>query len=402
MISPRLSVRDVEVRGKRVFVRVDFNVPLDAGRVADDTRIRAAVPTLKLLLERGGRPIVASHLGRPRGQKVPAVSLRPVAERLRELLEAPVRMAEECIGSGVEEQTRRLASGEVLLLENLRYHPGERKNDPEFAARLAALADLYVNDAFGAAHRAHASVVAITRSLQPAAAGLLMQQEIGMLGRLREHPEKPYVALLGGAKVSDKLDLLERLLDAVDSLLIGGAMGHTFLKARGVAVGASRVEEDRLDAARDILARAEGHNVRLLLALDHVAAAAIEPGVDTVTTDGPAIPDGLMGLDVGPRTREAFDAELRRARTIFWNGPLGVFEVPPFDSGTGAVARSVAAAGAFSEVGGGHAIAAINNLGLADRFSHLSTGGGASLEFLSGVDLPGLLALSAAGMAGGA
>jgi phosphoglycerate kinase len=290
----------------------------------------------------------------------------------------------------------------VLLLENLRYHAGETKNEDGFAAGLAALADLYVNDAFGTAHRAHASVVGITRHLQPATSGLLMQKEIEMLGRLRDRPEKPYVALLGGAKVSDKFDLIERLMASVDVLLIGGAMGHTFLKARGVPVGISKVEEDRLQAARDILARAEERQVRLLLAIDHVAAAKPEAGVATTVTDGPEIPDGMMGLDVGPRTREAFDAEIRRARTIFWNGPLGVFEVPPFDAGTRAVAQSVAAVEAFVVAGGGDSVAAINSLGLGSRLTHLSTGGGASLEFLSGVELPGLSALTDAHVQNGA
>jgi phosphoglycerate kinase len=313
-------------------------------------------------------------------------------------------MAADCVGPEVEAKSRALAGGQVLLLENLRYHAGETSNDDGFAAGLAALADLYVNDAFGTAHRAHASVAGITRHLRPAASGLLVQKELEMLGRLRDRPDKPYVALLGGAKVSDKLDLIERLMANIDVLLIGGAMGHTFLKARGIPVGISKVEEDRLQAARDIMARAEERRVRLLMAIDHVAAAKPEAGVATTVTDGPALPDGMMGLDVGPRTREAFDAEIRRARTIFWNGPLGVFEVPPFDAGTRAAAQSVAAVEAFAVVGGGDSVAAVNSLGLGSRLTHLSTGGGASLEFLSGVELPGLTALTDApgGRDGGA
>ncbi len=394
MTPQKLSVRDLDVRGKRVFVRVDFNVPLDAGRVTDASRIRAALPTINLLLEQGARLVLASHLGRPKGKRVAEMSLHPAADRLAELLGHPVIMADDCVGGEVEKKSRSLDNGQVLLLENLRFHAGETKNEGDFTAGLAALAELYVNDAFGTAHRAHASVVGIPRHLQPAAAGLLMQKEIEMLGRLRDRPEKPYVALLGGAKVSDKLDLIERLMASIDVLLIGGAMGHTFLKARGVPVGISKVEEDRLDAARATMVRAEERHVRLLLAIDHVAATAPEAGVATTLTDGPAVPDGMMGLDVGPRTRAAFDAEIRRARTIFWNGPLGVFEVPPFDAGTRAAAESVAAVDAFVVVGGGDSVAAINSLGLGPRLTHLSTGGGASLEFLSGVELPGLAALT--------
>jgi phosphoglycerate kinase len=400
----KISVRELEVRGRRVFVRVDFNVPMSAGRVIDDSRIRAALPTINLLLDRGARVVLASHLGRPKGKPVQELSLRPAAERLAELLGRPVEMAADCVGPEVEAKSRALAGGQVLLLENLRYHAGETSNDDGFAAGLAALADLYVNDAFGTAHRAHASVAGITRHLRPAASGLLVQKELEMLGRLRDRPDKPYVALLGGAKVSDKLDLIERLMASIDVLLIGGAMGHTFLKARGIPVGISKVEEDRLQAARDIMARAEERRVRLLMAIDHVAAAKPEAGVATTVTDGPALPDGMMGLDVGPRTREAFDAEIRRARTIFWNGPLGVFEVPPFDAGTRAAAQSVAAVEAFAVVGGGDSVAAVNSMGLGSRLTHLSTGGGASLEFLSGVELPGLTALTDApgGRDGGA
>jgi len=394
MTSNKLSVRDLDVRGRRVFLRVDFNVPLVAGRVADDTRVRAALPTLRLLIESGGRVVVASHLGRPRGRPNPAMSLQPVAARLSELLGRPVPLAGDCLGPETEARSRDLAPGDVLLLENLRFHAGEEKNDAGFARGLAALADLYVNDAFGAAHRAHASVAALAALLPQAAAGLLMDREIAALGRLRDRPEAPYVALLGGAKVSDKIDLIERLMEKTQAILVGGAMAYTFLKAAGVAVGGSRVETDRIEAAVAIAARARARGVRLALPADHVVAAGPEPGAPHQTTPDAAIPDGLVGLDIGPRTRAAFAAEIRAARTVFWNGPLGLFEVPPYDAGTLAAAQAIAAARSFSVVGGGDSVAAVTRLGLADRFAHVSTGGGAALEFLSGLTLPGVAALN--------
>jgi phosphoglycerate kinase len=394
MSAKKLSVRDLEVEGKRIFLRVDFNVPLEGGAIADDTRVRASLPTLRLLVERGARVVAASHLGRPKGKANPACSLAPVAARLRELLGRPVAMADDCVGPAVEARAAELAPGGVLLLENLRFHPEEEKNDDGFARQLAVLADLYVDDAFGAAHRAHASVAAITRHLHPAAAGLLMDRELLALGRLRDRPDKPYVALLGGAKVSDKIALVERLIDRADAILIGGAMAYTFLKAAGVPVGGSRVEADRVAAAGAILERARARAVRLLLPVDHVVAATLEPGAASRSTPDASIPEGLIGLDVGPRTRAAFAAEIARARTIFWNGPLGLFETPPYDEGTLAAAKAIAASGAFSVVGGGDSVSAITRLGLADRFSHVSTGGGASLEFLSGLELPGVAALT--------
>jgi phosphoglycerate kinase len=389
-----MSVRDLEVRGKRVFVRVDFNVPLRDGEVADDTRVRATLPTLRLILERGGRPVLASHLGRPKGRVTPGMSLRPVAGRLAVLLERPVRMAGDCVGPEAESAARALTGGEALLLENLRFHAGEEANDDGFAGRLAGLAEVYVNDAFGSAHRAHASVVGITRHLAPAAAGLLLERELDMLGRLREAPSKPYVAVLGGAKVADKIDLVRELISRVDAILVGGAMAYTFMKARGTPVGASRVEEGLLEQARSMLAGAGRSGVRIGLPLDHVVAASPAPGAPCHVTTGPGIDDGMVGLDIGPRTRAAYAQEIRAARTIFWNGPLGLFEVPPYDEGTNEMARSIASSGAFSVVGGGDSGAAVNRLGLASRFTHLSTGGGASLEFLSGVQLPGIAALS--------
>jgi phosphoglycerate kinase len=396
-MSRTLSVRDLPVSGRRVFLRVDFNVPLDGSTITDDTRLRAALPTLELLLQGGASIVLASHLGRPKGKPTPSASLRPVAARLAEMLKREVPLAPDCVGPAVEASAGALRPGQILLLENLRFHAGEEQNDDGFARRLAATAELYVNDAFGAAHRAHASVAAITRHLKPAAAGLLMDREIGMLTRLRDAPDNPYVALLGGAKVSDKIDLIENLLGRVDAILVGGAMAYTFLKARGVGVGGSRVEGDRLDAARETAARAQERGVRLVLPVDHVVATGPQAGLPHATTPGEAIPDGQVGLDVGPKTRAAFAAEIEKARTIFWNGPLGLFEVPPYDQGTLAAARAIAGTRCFSVVGGGDSVAAVTRLGLAERFSHVSTGGGASLEFLSGLELPGVSALDRTG-----
>ncbi len=390
----KLSVRDLAVRGARVLVRVDFNVPLRDGRVADDARVRASLPTLRLILDGGGRPVIASHLGRPKGRVVPDLSLRPVADRLAALLDRPVPTTGDCVGAEAEERASGLPEGEVLLLENLRFHAEEETNDDAFAARLARLADLYVNDAFGSAHRAHASVVGVTRHLRLSAAGLLMDREVEVLSRLREAPEKPYVAVLGGAKVSDKIDLIHHLIAKVDSILIGGAMAYTFMKARGLPVGSSRVEDGLLDHARAVVARAAESGARILLPLDHVVASSPAAGIPWRVTAGPEIEEGMVGLDVGAKTRQAFAEEITQARTVFWNGPLGLFEVPPYDEGTNAMARAIAASRAFTVVGGGDSGAAVNRLGLAGRFTHVSTGGGASLEFLSGVDLPGILALS--------
>jgi phosphoglycerate kinase len=394
MTGRKLSVRDLEPLGKRVFVRVDFNVPLADGRVVDDTRVRASLPTLKLILEQGGIPVVASHLGRPKGKPVGALSLRPVAEHLSSLLGARVLIAPDCIGPKTEGQAQELRGGEILVLENLRFHPEEEANDDTFSRRLAALADLYVNDAFGSAHRVHASVVGITNYLKPAAAGLLMEAEIASLTRLKDRPDKPYVAILGGAKVSDKIDLILHLIDKVDAILIGGAMAYTFMKARGVPIGGSRSEDNRIDHANAILTRALNSGVPIELPVDHVVARSSAPGEISRTTEGAAIEDDLVGLDIGPQTRTAYGRVVADARTVFWNGPLGLCEVAPYDEGTRAMARAIAATSSFSVVGGGDSIAAVNRLGLAPSFSHLSTGGGASLEFLSGVELPGVKALA--------
>jgi phosphoglycerate kinase len=393
-IIRKVSVRDVDLSEKRVFVRVDFNVPLDGTTVADDTRLKASLPTIHWILERRGRPILASHLGRPKGKPNPSYSLAPVRETLESLLGLPVRFAPDCVGAETEQASRQLSAGEVLLLENLRFHPEEEKNDPAFAAQLARLADAYVDDAFGSAHRAHASVAAICSHFKPAAAGLLMEKEIEFLGGLLGNPARPYVAILGGAKVADKLGLVQNLIPRVDAILIGGAMAYTFLAARGVAVGNSRVEQESLPAARDILERAARAGVRIRLPLDHRVAASLEHPGDGAMVDSEAIPQGSLGLDIGARTVEAFAKEIAAAGTILWNGPVGLFEKPPFDQGSLGVARAIAASQALSVAGGGDTASALSHFGLADRITHVSTGGGASLEFLSGLTLPGIAALT--------
>lgn len=391
----KYSIRDLDLTG-RVLVRVDFNVPLAGGRVADDTRLVAALPTIRLALERGATVVLASHLGRPKGAPAPAYSLQPVGARLAELLERPVRVATDCVGPAAAAAVAEAARGpsRVVLLENLRFHPGEEQNDPEFAAALAALADEYVNDAFGAAHRAHASVVAIVPHFPRAAAGLLMERELRYLGLALGAPERPFAAVLGGAKVSDKIEVIENLLPRVDRLLVGGAMAYTFLRALGKPVGRSRVEEDRVEAAREILARAAERGVELRLPVDHVVALAAEAGApaETLAVGDQAIGD-RMGLDIGPETARLYAARLADARTVVWNGPMGVFEIAAFAAGTLAVARAVAACPGTSIVGGGDSLAAVNQAGVADRITHLSTGGGASLEFLGGRVLPGVAAL---------
>jgi phosphoglycerate kinase len=392
---PKLSIRDLDLKGKRVFIRVDFNVPLnDALEITDDTRIRASLPTIRLALERGARLILASHLGRPKGKPNPKMSLRPAAERLSELLGKPVRFAADCVGPEVEAQAEALQDGEVLLLENVRFHPEEEKNDPEFSKQLAALAQVYVNDAFGSAHRAHASTEGITRYLSPCAAGLLMEKELEYLGKAVQNPERPYTAIVGGAKVSDKIQLLQNLMKFADTVLIGGAMAYTFLKARGAEVGKSKVEDDKLDLARDLLQFAERRSIRLHLPTDHVVAEKVDPGAQAEVVSAIRIPPDRMGVDIGPATRAAYAAEIGRAKTIVWNGPMGVFEIDQFAEGTLAVARAVAASSAVSIVGGGDSVAAVNKAGVAEKISHISTGGGASLEFLSGLTLPGVAALT--------
>jgi phosphoglycerate kinase len=388
----KLSIRDLELKGRRVFVRVDFNVPLKDGVIGDDTRIRSSLPTINYALEHGARVVLASHLGRPKGKPTPQFSLRPVADRLSQLLARPVTFAADCIG---EAATQAVASGNVVLLENLRFHPEEEKNDPAFAAALASLADLYVDDAFGAAHRAHASVDAITHCLPRAAAGLLMEQELRYLGHVLEAPERPFVAILGGAKVSDKIEVIENMLGKVDRLIIGGAMAYTFFKSRGVPIGKSLVEDDKLDAARAIEEHAKARHIVFGLPIDHVVTDKIDGTGSSVTlpvTDS-TIGD-RMGVDIGPKTIGAYETLLADAKTVVWNGPMGIFEVAAFAAGTNAVARAVANVQGTTIVGGGDSIAAVKKAGMADRITHISTGGGASLEFLGGRILPGVAALA--------
>ena len=389
----KLTIAQLDLAKRRVFVRADLNAPLDHGRVTDDTRLRAVVPTIQYALKAGASVVLASHLGRPKGKVAPEFSLRPIAERLESLLDQHVELAPDCVGAATLERARALGPGQVLLLENLRFHAEEEANDDGFARSLATLAECYVNDAFAAAHRAHASIAAITKHLQPAAAGLLMQQELAALGRILESPDKPLVAILGGAKVSDKLTLVEHLLDRVHALLIGGGMAFTFLSSLGHAVGRSLVEPDHLETARRTLDAARRRGVALVLPVDAVVA----DGVDSAQGRAVGIreiPAGQMGLDIGPRTVERFTKALTGARTIVWNGPMGVFERPPFAAGTLALARAVAGSPAFTVIGGGDTVAAVTQAGVAEQIGYISTAGGAFLEFLEGRTLPGVEALT--------
>jgi phosphoglycerate kinase len=390
----KLSIRDLDLKGKRVFIRVDFNVPLKGGVIKDDTRVRASLPTIRYVLDQGGTAICASHLGRPKGGPDPEMSLRPVATRLAELLGRPVVFAEDCIGPAAEAAVASAGPNGVVLLENLRFHKEEEKNDPAFARSLASLADLYVNDAFGSAHRAHASTEGIVAHVKQAAAGFLMADELAYLGKALESPDRPFVAVLGGAKVSDKLEVIQNLLGKVDTLIIGGAMAYTFLKARGLAVGASLVEDELLDAARDIERKVASSKVTLELPIDHVVAERLAAGLPTavLAVDDPAIGQ-RMGLDIGPKTAARYAEAVSKAHTVVWNGPMGVFEIDEFAAGTNAVAHAVAGVTGTTIIGGGDSIAAVAKAGVADRVSHISTGGGASLEFLGGRTLPGVAAL---------
>ena len=384
---------DLEAAGRRVLVRVDFNVPLDNGRVSDDLRIQEALPTIRRLQEQGARVVLLSHLGRPKGTVVEDLRLAPVADCLAKLLATPVAVADDVVGDSARATVEQLGDGDVALLENLRFEPGEEANDPDFAIALAGLGDAYVDDAFGAAHRAHASVVGVPERLDDAVAGLLMHRELETLSRLLDDPPRPFVAILGGAKVSDKLGVISNLLTRVNRLLIGGAMCFTFLQAKGYAVGASRVEADQVDTCRELIEQAESAGVKLLLPVDIIAAEAFQPDAEHRRVSADGIPDGWMGLDIGSETIERFAGALADAGAVLWNGPMGVFEWEAFAAGTEGVARAVAAGSGFSVIGGGDSAAAIRKLGLADQVSHVSTGGGASLEFLEGRDLPGVAAL---------
>ncbi len=389
-------LQSLSVQGKRVLVRVDYNVPMEKGAVTDDTRIRASLPTLKHLLDQKARVILMSHLGRPKGQPNPKYSLAPVAQHLGQMLKKPVAFAPDCVGAPAENAAKNLKDGEVLLLENLRFHAEEEKNDPAFAKALASLGELFVQDAFGAVHRAHASTAGVAKLL-PHAAGLLLLKELDFLGRLRENPAKPFVALVGGAKVSDKIEVLEKLLDKVDTLAIGGAMAYTFLTALGVSTGNSLVEKDKTDLAKSLLDKAQKKGVNVLLPRDHMVVSKVEDTASARYTDDQNIPPASLGVDIGPKTIQRLAPPLGAAKTVFWNGPMGIFEVDRYAHGTREVAKlaaEAAARGATVVVGGGDSVAAVQAMGVADKITHISTGGGASLEFLEGKDLPGVSALA--------
>jgi len=386
------KLEELNVKERRVFVRVDFNCPVKNGKVTDDTRIKASLPTIKHLMEQGARIILASHLGRPKGQPVKDYSLEPVGARLAELLGVEVFLTDDCIGDGARKVVSDLRAGQVALLENLRFHKEEEENDEGFAKKLAAHADVYINDAFGTAHRAHASTVGMVRFVEEKAPGFLMRKEIEYLTPLLEAPERPYVAILGGAKVSDKIGVIENLLDHVNVMLIGGGMAYTFLKAKGFGIGKSLLEKERLEFAEKILKGAEARQVKLLLPEDHVIAESLD-ATETQIVGNANIPDDKMGLDIGPQTRKMFVAEIALAKTLFWNGPMGVFEKAPFAEGTMDLARAVADCAGRTVIGGGDSVAAVNKAGVADKISHISTGGGASLELLEGTKLPGIAIL---------
>ena len=395
----KLSIRDLPLSNHRILMRVDFNVPLEDGRVMDDTRVRETLPTIEYALRHRARLVLVSHLGRPKGKPNPKMSLKPVAERLRMLLDKDLAPGEnvgfcpDCVGPEAEEMAGKLEQGQTLLLENLRFHPEEEANDEKFSKQLASLADYYVNDAFGTAHRAHASTVGVTKFVKKSAAGLLMEKELQYLGKALQHPERPFIAILGGAKVSDKIDVIRNLIGKVDVLIVGGGMAFTFLKAQGEPIGKSLVEEDKIDLARQLLQEAKNHKMKFLLPVDHVVADKIDANAAVQTVS--RIPANLIALDIGPKTVDLFAKEVASARTIVWNGPMGVFEVAPFAKGTFKIAEAVAEnAGATSIVGGGDSVSAVHAAGVADKITHISTGGGASLEFLEGKKLPGVEALT--------
>lgn len=388
------TIEDIDVRGKRVLVRVDFNVPMDEnGNITDDRRIRAALPTIQYLIKNNAKVILMSHLGRPKGEFDPKYSLAPVAKRLSELLGQEVIMAKDVIGESAKNAVASMKEGQVVLLENVRFHKEETKNDPEFAKALAQLGDIYVNDAFGSAHRAHASTEGVAHYL-PAVAGYLIQKELEVMGKALENPERPFVAILGGAKVSDKIGVIENLINKVDVLLIGGGMAYTFLKAKGYEVGNSLLEEDKVELAKQLMEKAKEKGVKLLLPVDNVVAQEFKADAPHKVVDSDKIEAGWMGMDIGPKTREMFGEEIKKAKTVVWNGPMGVFEMPAFAEGTKAVAKYVSECGGTTIIGGGDSAAAVEQLGFADKMTHISTGGGASLEFLEGKVLPGIAALN--------
>ncbi len=388
-------IDELPIAEKKVFIRVDFNVPLnDSGDVADDTRIRAALPTINYALEQKAKIILASHLGRPKGQVNPKYSMKPIGKRLVELLQnVEILMPEDCIGDAVRKLAADLNLRQILLLENLRFHKEEEANDENFSKKLASLAEIYINDAFGSAHRAHASTAGMVKYFELKGCGFLMKTEINYLSKIVSTPERPFVAILGGAKISDKIGMIENLLNRVDKLLIGGAMAYTFLKAKGIEIGTSLVEEEKIHAAKKIMDRAETKGISILLPVDHVVAQKAENGAKTSITEGPNIPRGFMGIDIGPKTISLFEESIKDAKIIFWNGPLGMFEVPAFSNGTIQLAKSIANSDATTVIGGGDSVSAVNKAGVADKITHISTGGGASLEFIEGKELPGIKAL---------
>lgn len=392
----KMTIKDIELKGKKVLVRVDFNVPIEDGKIGDDNRIVQALPTIRYILEQGGLPILTSHLGRPGGKVVPELSLRPVAEHLAKLVDTKVHFAVDCIGEKATEAIDKAKEGEIVLLENVRFHPGEKANEEAFCMRLATHGDLFVNDAFGSSHRAHASVAGVTQFLQPAVSGFLLEKEIKYLDQSVNNPKHPFVAILGGAKVSDKIGVIENLLDKVDTIIIGGGMTYTFYKAKGLPVGNSLVEEEKVDLAKSLIKQAEERGVNLMLPMDSVVAKEFKNEAEHKVVDEDGIEEGWMALDIGPQSAISFGNVIKQARTVVWNGPMGVFEMDNFADGTFAVAESLAEAtdkGAITIIGGGDSAAAIKKAGLEDRVSHVSTGGGASLEFLEGNELPGVAAL---------